>query len=66
MQKNSTNRVIQTHQVSHKLHRLAIPYIVWLYILAIVPAVAMFIFMFIDMEGVNFTDAEFTFSNFAI
>ena len=66
MQKNSTNRVIQTHQVSHKLHRLAIPYIVWLYILAIVPAVAMFIFMFIDMEGVNFTEAEFTFSNFAI
>ena len=66
MQKNSTNRVIQTHQVSHKLHRLAIPYIVWLYILAIVPAVAMFIFMFIDMEGVNFTESEFTFSNFAI
>lgn len=66
MQKNSTNRVIQTHQVSHKLHRLAVPYIVWLYILAIVPAVAMFVFMFIDMEGVNFSDSEFTFSNFSI
>ena len=66
MQKNSTNRVVNTRQASHKLHRLAIPYIVWLYIFAIAPAVVMFVLMFVDTEGINFQGADFTFTNFAI
>ncbi len=66
MQKNSTNRVIQINKASHKLHRFAIPYIVWLYILAIAPVVVMFVLMLVDTEGISFGDAYFTFSNFAI
>ena len=52
MQKNRANRVIPPHQVSHHLDRLAKPYLIWLYVLALFPMLFMFFMMFIDSEGV--------------
>jgi spermidine/putrescine transport system permease protein len=44
--------------------KLAIPYIVWLYILAIIPVVFMFVLSFINSEGVDFQTFELTLINF--
>ncbi len=49
---------------SHRLHLLATPYAVWLYILALIPMILMVGLMFIDTEGVSLADASFTFKNF--
>lgn len=63
MQKNSTT-VIPPSQTSHKLHRLAKPYLYWLYILACLPMLIMFCLMFVDTEGISFEGMQFTFLNF--
>ena len=43
--------------------KLAIPYFIWLYILALVPFVIMIVLAFVSNEGMDFRDATFTFSN---
>lgn len=44
--------------------KLAIPYFVWLYVLAIIPFVIMVILSFVNNEGLNFSKAIFTLDNF--
>ena len=66
MQKNSKKSIIPTHQNSHNLHRLAIPYIVWLVIFAVLPAIIMTMLMFIDGEGVKFETMTPSIENFKI
>ncbi|NLC94983.1 MAG: ABC transporter permease [Bacilli bacterium] len=44
--------------------KLAIPYFVWLYVLAIIPFVIMAILSFVNNEGLNFSKAIFTLDNF--
>lgn len=45
--------------------KLAKPYEIWLYILALFPSLIMLVLVFLDTEGINFTDASFTFGNFS-
>lgn len=45
--------------------KLSIPYFVWLYILAIIPFVIMIVLSFVSNEGMDFSEATFTFSNFS-
>ena len=59
-------RVIPTYQVSHHLHRMAIPYIVWLYLFAVLPVLLMIFLMFVDAEGIRFQGMEATITNFQI
>ena len=66
MQKASQKRVIPAHQVSHRLDRMAKPYLYWLYLLAVVPMIVMFFLMFVDTEGIKFDGMAFSISNFAI
>ena len=66
MQKASTNKVIPPHQVSHRLDRLARPYLIWLYLLALVPVLVMFFLMFVDSEGLSIGGMEPTITNFTI
>ena len=66
MQKNSSNKVIPPHQVSHRLDRLARPYLIWLYLLALVPVLVMFFLMFVDSEGLSLGGMEPTITNFTI
>ena len=62
MQKN--NKLIEH---PHKLHLLAKPYEIWLYILAIIPMLIMFALMFFSTEGISLDDVSFQgFKNFAI
>lgn len=63
MQKNNST-IIPPSQVSHKLHRLAKPYLYWLYIFACLPMIIMFLLMFVETEGIRFQEMQFTFSNF--
>ncbi len=51
--------------VEQKFSRLAKPYVVWLYILALLPALLMFLLIFVDNEGIDLSDASLTFKNFA-
>ena len=44
--------------------KMAKPYQIWLYILAILPAAIMFILMFLDTEGISVDEASFTMTNF--
>lgn len=44
--------------------KLATPYQIWLYALAILPAIIMFVLIFIDTEGISVDEARFTFANF--
>lgn len=44
--------------------KLAIPYFVWLYILAIIPFGIMIVLSFLSNEGMDFSGAQFTFDNF--
>lgn len=44
--------------------KLAIPYFVWLYVLAIIPFVIMVILSFVNNEGLDFSKAIFTLDNF--
>ena len=66
MQKTSSNKVIPPHQVSHRLDRLARPYLIWLYLLALVPVLVMFFLMFVDSEGLSIGGMEPTITNFTI
>ena len=66
MQKTSTNKVIPPHQVSHRLDRLARPYLIWLYLLAVLPVLVMFFLMFVDSEGLSIGGMEPTITNFTI
>ena len=62
MQKNS-----KYIEQPHKLHLLAKPYEIWLYILAIFPMLIMFGLMFFSTEGISLDDVKFQlFKNFAI
>lgn len=63
MQKNSTN-LIPPSQTSHHLHRLAKPYLYWLYIFACFPLCIMFVLMFLDTEGIRLEGMSFTLANF--
>ncbi len=49
----------------HKgLAKLAKPYLYWLYILALLPAILMLVLIFVDCEGIDFTNFHFTLENF--
>ena len=59
-------RVIPPHQVSHHLDRMARPYLIWLYIFALFPAVIMIFLMFVDTEGIRFESMQASIENFQI
>lgn len=62
MQKNSTNRVDKPHN----LHYLAKPYEIWLYLLALLPMLIMFLLIFVDSEGISLDGMRFVgFNNFS-
>lgn len=62
MQKNSTNRVDKPHN----LHYLAKPYQIWLYLLALLPMLIMFLLIFVDSEGISLDGMRFVgFNNFS-
>ena len=65
MQKNSANSIIPTHQHSHRLDRLAKPYLIWLYILACLPMLILFGLMFVETEGIKTDGMSFTMQNFS-
>ena len=66
MQKAMNKRVIPAHQCSHRLDRLAKPYMIWLYIFAVAPMIIMFLLMFVDTEGIRFDEMAFSITNFKI
>lgn len=66
MQKANQKRVIPAHQVSHRLDRMAKPYLYWLYALAVIPMIVMFGLMFVNSEGIRFEGMSFSVSNFSI
>ncbi len=59
-------RIIPPHQVSHHLDRMAKPYLIWLYIFAVIPVILMIFMMFVDAEGIKFNGMEATITNFQI
>ena len=59
-------RIIPPHQVSHHLDRMARPYLIWLYIFALIPALLMIFLMFVDAEGIKFQGMEATITNLQI
>ncbi|MBQ9124318.1 MAG: ABC transporter permease [Acholeplasmatales bacterium] len=65
MQKNSATSIIPTHQHSHRLDRLAKPYLIWLYILACLPMLILFGLMFVETEGIKTDGMSFTMQNFS-
>ena len=54
------------HRVSHRLDRLARPYIYWLYIFALAPMLVMVFLMFVDTEGIRFDGMVASITNFTI
>ena len=61
MQKNSTNRLVKpAYQNAHRLDRLAKPYLIWLYIFAVLPMIIMIFLMFVDTEGIRFDGMSFS------
>ena len=66
MQKTNVKRVIPAHQVSHRLDKMAKPYLFWLYVFAVLPMIIMFFLMFVDTEGIRFDGMTFSVSNFTI
>lgn len=66
MQKANQKRVIPAHQVSHRLDKMAKPYLYWLYALVVIPMIVMFMLMFVHSEGISFTGMSFSVSNFSI
>ncbi len=59
-------RLIPPHQVSHHLDRMARPYLFWLYLFALFPAVIMIVLMFVDTEGIRFESMSASIENFQI
>ena len=51
--------------MSRYFKKLGIPYLVWLFLLAIVPAIIMVVLSFLDCEGTDFSSASLTLVNFA-
>lgn len=51
--------------VERQFSHLAKPYLVWLYILALFPAIVMFILIFFDSEGIDLKGATFSLKNFS-
>ena len=47
-----------------KFRKLSTPYIVWLYILAVAPAILMFGLIFVSSEGIDLDGMKFTLANF--
>lgn len=47
-----------------KFKKLSTPYLVWLYVLALIPAGVMIFLMFIDTEGFDLEGIKFTLANF--
>ena len=66
MQKTHEKKVIPNHQVAHHLDRMARPYLLWLYLFAVLPMIIMFFLMFVDTEGTRFDGMAFTVTNFSI
>lgn len=50
--------------MNKRFQKLATPYLVWLYILAVLPAIFMFGLMFFNMEGIDTDEISFTLENF--
>ena len=59
-------RIIPPHQVSHHLDRMSRPYLIWLYLFALFPAVIMIFLMFVDTEGIRFESMQASIENFQI
>lgn len=51
--------------MNEKFSRLSKPYFIWLIMLAVIPALVMFMLMFVDTEGIDFDTMKFTLENFA-
>ena len=51
--------------MNNKLKKMATPYLIWLYVLALAPAVFMFKLTSLDTEGIDTEGLKFTFKNFA-
>ena len=51
--------------MNNKFSRLAKPYVFWLYILAVVPALVMAFLVFTDMEGLDLANIKMTLENFS-
>ena len=66
MQKTEKMALIPSHQVAHRLDRLAKPYIYFLYIFAVIPVIIMMFLMFVDTEGFSFAGMSATITNFQI
>lgn len=66
MQKASEKKLVPPHHTSHHLDRLARPYLIWLYIFAVLPALIMIFMMFTDTEGIRFDSMSATITNFQI
>lgn len=47
-----------------KFSNLAKPYEIWMFVLVIIPIIFMVILSFLDINGINFSNASFTFNNF--
>ncbi len=50
--------------MNKRFSRLATPYFVWLYIFALVPCIFMVFLLFVDNEGLDFSNLKFTLDNF--
>ncbi|MCM1513987.1 MAG: ABC transporter permease [Anaeroplasma bactoclasticum] len=50
--------------MNKRFQKLATPYLIWLYILALFPAIFMFGLMFFNMEGIDTDEIAFTLENF--
>ena len=48
----------------NRFNKLAIPYAIWMAILVIVPIIIMVVLSFLDINGFNIANAEFTLDNF--
>ena len=66
MQKNSknVNKKLSPTVQTHRLDRIAKPYLYWLYIFACLPIFIMVFLMFVDAEGIRFDGMSLTLSNF--
>ena len=52
--------------MNHRYKKLATPYKIWLYILALAPILVMLILSFIRSEGISFDEANFSFKAFEL
>lgn len=66
MQKNHKSLKLNEIDIPHihHLERLSTPYLVWLYVLALLPMLILFCLMFVNTEGIDLDGATFTFKNF--